>query len=184
MARGSASPARIERGQLLATTRFGQTVSLPLAELARLDSRTDAVVYLTERKVAAQSNSGYLGAPRPVRSDRTVDGHLFQLGGQTYDRGLGTQSQTLLAYKIEPGDRRFQALVGVDDRAGPLGNVVFRVLTDRNPRFTSPPLSARDAPRGIDIDLGNARLLILVTEFGERGDVRDLADWVEARIIR
>ena len=26
--------------------------------------------------------------------------------------------------------------------------------------------------------------LILATEFGDRGDVRDLADWVEARIIR
>ena len=28
------------------------------------------------------------------------------------------------------------------------------------------------------------RLLILITEFGERGDVQDHADWVEARIIR
>ena len=41
--------------------------------------------------------------------------------GQTYDRGLGTQSTTFLAYRVEPGDRRFQALVGVDERAGPLG---------------------------------------------------------------
>ena len=62
--------------------------------------------------------------------------------------------------------------------------MVFRVLTDRNPRFTSPPMNCRDAPLAIDIDLSEAKLLILITEFGERGDVRDLADWVEARIIR
>jgi hypothetical protein len=176
--------ARVERGQVVATARFGQPIRVPIGDLIRLDPRSDAVVYLSDRKVDAQDNSGYFGAPRPLRVDRTVDGHGFQLGGHTYDRGLGTQSQTLLAYRLKPGDRRFQALVGVDDRAGPLGSVVFRVLTDRKPRVTTPPMSSRDAPLAIDIDISEAKLLILITEFGERGDVRDLADWVEARIIR
>jgi hypothetical protein len=155
-----------------------------MQDLVRIDFRSDAVVYLSERQVDAQNNAGYLGAPRPMRIDRTVDGHAFLLGGLPYDRGLGTQSQTLLAYRLKPGDRRFQALVGVDDRAGPLGSVVFRVLTDRQPRFTTPAMTCRDAPAAIDIDISEAKLLILATEFGERGDVRDLADWVEARIIR
>jgi hypothetical protein len=79
---------------------------------------------------------------------------------------------------------RFQALVGVDDRAGPLGSVVFRVLTDGQSRFSTPPMTSHDAPRAVDIDVSKAKVLILITEFGERGDVRDLADWVEARIIR
>ncbi|MGZ3334912.1 MAG: NPCBM/NEW2 domain-containing protein [Isosphaeraceae bacterium] len=57
-------------------------------------------------------------------------------------------------------------------------------MTDRKPRVTTPPMSSRDAPFAIDIDISEAKLLILITEFGERGDVRDLADWVEARIIR
>ncbi len=176
--------ARVEKGQVVATTRFGQPVRVPIGDLVRLDPRSDAVVYLSDRKIDAQDNSGYLGAPRPLRVDRTVDGHGLQLAGQSYDRGLGTQSQTLLAYRLKPGDRRFQALVGVDDRAGPLGSVVFRVLTDSKPRVTTPALSSRDAPQAIDIDISEAKVLILTTEFGERGDVRDLADWVEARIIR
>ncbi len=176
--------AKVERGQVVATTRFGQTIRVPIGDLVRIDSRTDAVVYLSERKVDGQKNTGYLGAPRLLRIDRTVEGHGFLLGGQAYDRGLGTQSQTLLAYRLKPGDRRFQALVGVDDRAGPLGSVVFRVLVDRKPRVTTPAMTSRDAPVAIDIDISEAKLLILVTEFGERGDVRDLADWVEARIIR
>ena len=45
-------------------------------------------------------------------------------------------------------------------------------------------MSVRDTPRAIDVDVTGARFLILATEFGERGDVQDLADWVEARIIR
>jgi hypothetical protein len=176
--------AQVEKGQLVAKARFGQSIRVPLQDLVRIDFRSDAVVFLSERKVDAQNNSGFLGAPRPMRIDRTVDGHGFLLGGQAYDRGLGTQSQTLLGYRLKPGDRRFQALVGVDDRAGPLGSVVFRVLTDLHPRVTTPAMTCRNAPVEIDIDISEAKLLILATEFGERGDVRDLADWVEARIIR
>ncbi len=94
------------------------------------------------------------------------------------------QSTTLAAYRLQPGDRRFQALVGVDERAGPLGSVVFRVLVDGNERFKTPAMTDHDSPRGIDVDVAGGKYLILATEFGDRGDVRDLADWVEARMIR
>ena len=125
-----------------------------------------------------------MGPTREYRVDRTVDGHPFQLAGQTYDRGIGTQSTTFLVYPLEPGDRRFQALVGVDERAGPLGSVVFRVLVDGKERFKTPPMTDHDPPRTIDVDVAGGKFLILATEFGDRGDVRDLADWVEARLIR
>jgi hypothetical protein len=159
-------------------------VRFALGDLARVHARTAAVLYLSERKPVDARYVSFLGPSRPFRTDRTVDGHPFQLAGQTFDRGIGTQSRTLLAYRIEPGDRRFQALVGVDERAGPLGSVVFRVLVDGKPRYQSPPLTDRDAPKAIDLDLSGGKFLILATEFGDRGDVRDLADWIEARIIR
>jgi hypothetical protein len=176
--------AKIEKGYMLATTRFGQQIRFPLADLIRLVPRTPSVVYLTEREVAGQQYVSFIGPTRPFQVDRTVEGHQFRLGGHSYDRGLGTQSRTLLAYRLQPGDRRFQAMVGVDERAGPLGSVAFRVVTDGQTRFLSPSLTARDAPQAIDVDLSGTKYLILITEFGDRGDVRDLADWVEARIIR
>jgi hypothetical protein len=176
--------ARLEQGQVVATTRFGGTIRVALGDLARVHARSAAVVYLSERPVAAQQYVPYVGPTRPFRADLTVDGHPFRLGGQTFDRGLGTQSRTLLAYRVVPGDRRFQALVGLDDRAGPLGSVVFRVLVDGRERFASAAMSARDTPKAVDVDIEGAKTLILATEFGERGGVRDDADWVEARIIR
>ena len=88
------------------------------------------------------------------------------------------------AVHVTDDDRRFQALVGVDDRAGPLGSVVFRVNIDGKDRYVSDPLSLRDTPRTIDVDVSGGKILILFTEFGERGEVRDFADWVEARLIR
>jgi hypothetical protein len=176
--------ACLEDRTILATSRFGQPITLSINELARMHVRSSAIVYLSERNPAGAQYVPYVGPTREYRIDRMVDGHEFRLGSQTFDRGLGTQSRTLLAYRLEPGDRRFQALVGVDERAGPLGSVVFRVLVDGQERFQTPPLTDHDGPRSIDVDVAGAKLLILVTEFGDRGDVRDFADWVEARLIR
>ncbi len=175
---------RIDDGSILATTRFGAPLKFSISELLRVHARSASVVYLSDRNTIRDQYLSYIGPTRKYRVDRTVEGHLFHLGGQVYDRGLGTQSTTFLVYRIEPGDRRFQALVGVDDRAGPLGSVVFRVLVDGKERFKTPPMTDHDAPRPVDVDLAGGKYVILATEFGDRGDVRDLADWVESRIIR
>jgi hypothetical protein len=182
--RFGASEARIDEGYVEATFRFGAKVRFPSSELVGVHVRSPSCVYLTERKPAELRYFSYLGPTRELRADRTVDGHLFTLGGQTFDRGLGAQTRTLVAFPIEPGDRRFQALVGVDERAGPSGSVVFRVLVDHKERYKSQPLSHRDAPQMIDLDLSGGKFLILDTDFGDRGNIRDLADWVEARLVR
>jgi NPCBM/NEW2 domain len=182
--RFGATDARIDDGSVEATARFGGKVRFPLGELVAVHVRNPSYVYLTERKPVRASYFPYVGPTREYRMDRMVDGHLFELGGQTFDRGIGTQSRTLLAYRIEAGDRRFQARVGVDERAGPAGSVVFRVLVDKEKRFQSQPLTHRDAPVAIDVDLAGGKFLILDTDFGERGNIRDFADWVEARLVR
>jgi hypothetical protein len=179
-----ATGVRIEQGSLVGTSLFGTPIKLGLGDLVKLHARSPSILYLSDRDADAVQYVSYVGPARPYRRDSTVDHHPIRLGGQSYDRGLGTQSRTLLAYRLEPGARRFQALVGLDDRAGPLGNVVFRVVVDREERFVSPPMSVRDTPRAIDLDVTGATRIILITEFGERGGVRDLADWAEARVLR
>jgi hypothetical protein len=178
------SDVRIEQGQVVGKTRFKHTIHVALAELAQVHARTSRIAYLSDRPTTAEQYVGYVGPTRPYRRNLNVDGHTLRVAGQGYDRGLGTQARTLLAYRLEPGDTRFQALVGVDDGAGLQGSVAFRVLVDGKERLATPPMSVRDTPKRIDIDLAGAKVLILATEFGERGDVRDLADWIEARIIR
>lgn len=174
----------LEKGRVSGTSRFAVKVDVPLDLVIQATPRTAAVDYLSERPVDRDVYVPYFDLVRPFQVDASVEGRPLLLNGLTYDRGLGATSRTLLAFKLKPGDRRFQALVGVDGRAGPVGSVVFRVLTDGKVRFASEPLTFRDAPVAVDVDLEGAKLLILATEYGERGDARDLADWVEARIIR
>jgi NPCBM/NEW2 domain len=178
------SNPKLDQGHLVATSRFGSTLRIKLGELTRVDLRTDSIAYLSERTQAGVVYEPYVGPPRIFRRDSTVEGHAFRLSGQEYDRGIGTESRTMLAYRLEPGDKRFQVQVGLDDRAGPLGSVVFRILVDRVEKFRSPSMSVRDLPKMVDLDLSGAKSLILITEFGDRGGVRDLADWVEARLVR
>lgn len=176
--------ARLEQGVVFAKARFGLPIRIGVERLARVHARTAAVSYLADRAADVDRYTAYVGPTRPYRKDSTVDGHPMRLSGETFDHGLGTQAKTILAYKLGRGDRRFQALVGVDDRAGPLGSVAFRVLVDGRERFATRPMSAREAPRAIDVDVAGGSVLFLVTEFGDRGDVRDLADWAEARLVR
>jgi hypothetical protein len=176
---------RVDQGHILGTTRFGMRVRPPINALWRIRVRSDSVVYLSERSAAADQYTGYLGRhPETFGIDTTWDKHPLRVAGQPYDRGLGMLPRTFVAYRLEPRDRRFQALVGLDDLAGDKGSVVFRVLIDNREKFVSQPLTKRDAPVMVDLDVSGAKVLILVAEFGEGGHVQDSADWIEARLIR
>jgi hypothetical protein len=179
------SSLRLESGRLIARSRFGVEITPELKAVARMDVRSTGLTDLASKTPAAAQYVGYLGRhPETFGRDSTWDGHPLRLSGQPHDRGLGTLPRTLLAYRLDGTHRRFQASVGMDDRAGPLASVVFRVLVDGKEAYASPPLDRRSGVVPVDVDIAGAKLLILVTEFGDRGDVQDVADWAEARLVR
>lgn len=177
--------ARADHGRIVAQTRFGAEVAIPLSAVVRVDVRSRAVEYLSDRAADGVQYVGYLGDhPKVYGRGTTWDGHDLVQRGRPYDRGLGTVPRTLLAYRLEPAARRFQATVGLDDRSGEMGNVVFRVLVDGQPRWSSPPMGPGAVPVDVNVDVAGGKILILATEFGDRGDIQDSADWIEARLIR
>ncbi|QDV33614.1 NPCBM/NEW2 domain-containing protein [Tautonia plasticadhaerens] len=176
--------SRSEGGRLAGRTAFGAEVDLSLGHVSELYALSDSIVYLSDQQAAREVTIPYVGPRRPVAPNGSVIGGPLVVGGRTYVRGLGTQSRSLLAYRLGPDDRRFQARVAMDDAAGPRGNVVFRVLVDGEERFASPPMPAGAEPIPIDVDLSGGRFLILATDFGRGGGVRDYAAWIEARLIR
>jgi len=55
----------------------------------------------------------------------------MSIGGQRFDRGVGTHAHSALWVRLDGGTERFQARVGVDDAAGnPNGSVNFRIVGD------------------------------------------------------
>lgn len=175
---------RYESDQFLGRTRFARDLRIPVSEIARIHARHGKVRYLADEDHAAVRYTPYIGPPRPIARNAAVDRSTLRLADQSYDRGLGMSSRTLLAYRLQPDDERFQALIGVNDDAGPSASVVFRVLVDSREVYASPPRTARDEPIAVDVSVQGGKALILTIEFGDRGNVRDHADWVEARVVK
>jgi hypothetical protein len=179
------SAARLDGDRLAGTTRFGAAARPKLGAIQAIQVRGPGIAYLAERTEAGAQYVGYLGDhPRAYGRDATWDGKPLRHAGRAFEHGLGTLPRTLIAYRLEPADRRFQALVGLDDSAGPRAHLVLRVLVDGQERFNSGPLTRGAAAVPVDVDVAGGRVLILATEFGEGGDVHDSAIWAEARLVR
>ena len=176
---------RVERGQVIGQARFGGEVRFPVGEVARARVLNGSVTYLSDREADKVVYEPYLGPTRPYRRDASVTGPPLRLAGQNlwtggWARRAGPCSPTASTRRRSG----FRPSSGWTTAAGPLGNVQFRVLVDGKPRYESPPMGAGDAPRAVDVAVAGGKILILTTEFGERGDVQDSGDWAEARIIQ
>ena len=116
--------------------------------------------------------------------DRPGQTDPLTLDGTVYEKGIGSTSYTKLTYKLDESYRRFQATIGLDDRADHperRGAAVFRVLVDGKKQL-SETISSTDAPQSVDVDVSGASTISLVTDL-ETGYL-DYANWAGARLIR
>jgi len=115
-----------------------------------------------------------------AQKNRSVDGNPLRIAGQTYEKGLGTHADSLLYVKLDGGSTRFTAMVGVDDEAGRLGSVEFRVLADGERIYESGLIKSGQAAQPVDLDVTGVEMLILIVGAGPDGMNYDHADWANA----
>ncbi len=143
----------VEKGVLRGIARFKTRIEVPVSDVAFIRVLGGNVSYLSDAPPDDVVYVSYVGPVLPYQLDATCENRPMIVRDKTYDRGVGAQTHTLLAYKLGRGYARFQATVAVDDSAGRLGNVVFRVLADSKVKFASAKLSARDTPIDVDVDV-------------------------------
>jgi hypothetical protein len=175
-----------ERQLLRGKTTFAAAIELPLQRVAALEVRQGAAVYLSDLEPRAYEHTAFLGASWPLARDGTVAGRELRLGGATYDKGLGMHSASRLTYDLGGRYRRFETLVGLDERTGKRGRVRVAVLVDGKERSLDRggELTLADGPVRVRLDLRGARTLTLVVRFGRFGDVQGHVNWADARLIR
>jgi hypothetical protein len=171
---------------LTGTTVFGARLSVPLREVAALDLHGGKAVYLSDLKPSKYEFYPYLDAAWPFAADGNVAEHDLLLGGSTYDKGIGLHSHARLSYRLGGAYRRFEALVGLDDKDGRRGSVRVRVLADGEPLDLGAgrELTARSDPLPIGVKIDGVRELTLEVEFGANSDVQDVVNWVDARLVK
>jgi alpha-galactosidase len=115
-------------------------------------------------------------------ADRSVETNAMSIGGQKFERGLGSHAPCLIRIGLDGKAGRFTAKVGVDDETGGRGSVAFKVLADSRIAFDSAVMKGGDAAQDVDVPLQGVRNLILVMSPGDDGQAFDHADWAMAGI--
>ncbi len=127
----------------------------------------------------------------PLATDSGLRGEPLTIAGYRYRHGLSMHANAQAAYRIPPDATRFQATVGMatdDDQSTATGSVVFQVLTADatkavRTQYTSPTLRPGDAPISLDIQLGDAKLIVLMVRDAGDGSIGDHAVWANARFL-
>ena len=179
-------------GDLHWTTMSGVEVTRPAADVIRVDFSQGKVVYLSDVKPESSEWTPYFGADADLeilrslfapREDRSLRSGPLQLDGTTYAKGLAMHSRTTLEYRLPGAFRRFQALVGIDDRARPRGNARLVIRGDGRVLFDA-TVAGTDPPKPLDLDISGVRRLSILVDFGEDLDVADDVDLCDARLVK
>ncbi|MDX1962351.1 MAG: NPCBM/NEW2 domain-containing protein [Pirellulales bacterium] len=192
VARLTLTPAKFQ-----VTTLAGITVGVPRDTVRKWDFSGGKQQYLSElthESIAVTPNPLLYKADVPnlalyfaPRFDRGHFGEKFLLEGQEYAKGIGLSTKTELIYKLPPGYKRLQGLVGLDDEVGDEGEVLFVILADGK-ELLRQVVRGADKPLGVDVSIANVRKLTLIADYGEGAplalDLGDKLNFVDARLIK
>jgi hypothetical protein len=173
-----------DEATLTGTTTFGAAFAAPIGRLAFLEFVGGREIPLADLKALRYEYSPYLDERWDYVRDGAVTGLDLRLAGSHYDRGIGLHAGGRLTYAVPDGARRFEATVGIDDRAGEGATARVRLLADGKAVDLGDRDLARGAPRVVRADVAGAKELTLEVEYGPRGPVHAHVDWVDARFVK
>ena len=187
-----------------------QTSHINSASSPEAVSEPDAIEFTTSTNLTAPPVPPlpdiYISDLKPLRYssgwgqsgvNKTVVGKPLNIGGKTYEHGLGTHANGEAIFTIPAGARRFVAVVGLDDEVlydeWGRGSVCFDVYGDVNEPGVPPTLLAKSpvlSPKTIrhwafNVEL-NSRfkaIELIVSDAGDGAEC-DHADWVNAGFLK
>jgi hypothetical protein len=119
-----------------------------------------------------------------VRRDNAQGGGPISLRGKVYAKGLGVHAISKLQYDLNRSYSRFIADIGVDDSAGDLASVEFKVYADGKLVYESGVLRRSTGTKTVDLEVLNVRRLTLEVTAADNADIQDRANWANAKLVR
>jgi len=118
-----------------------------------------------------------------VNGATTLYADLHSPLGITCPKSLYGQAETTIVYDIPDGCTKFVAAAGLGTR-NVASSLVFRVLVDGKPKYTSKVYRCGDAIIPLVVDITGGKTLTLVTLPTDDGIGFDYGWWGDARLIR
>lgn len=143
-------------------------------------ARTAETVWLTELDLG---NLHYEGWRQP-QIDKSFSGRPLSIGGQQYERGIGTRALSTLWLELDGRVEKFRASVGVDDGAGSAeAAVVFTIVGDERKLWESRVMKRGAPAQTVELDLTGVRSLLLMVDHAAESHGNNHADWADARFL-
>lgn len=170
---------------LVGNTLFGVEVRAPLRHLVALDVHQGKAEYLSDLKPVEYESSPYLDLLWPLGVDASASGHDLAVGNSTFEKGLSLHAPARVSYQLDGKYRRFEALAGLDSRAGRLGKARIRAWADDKPLpLKNDGFLQAGGSVPVHVDVRGVRRLTLGVEAADRGNVQALVNWVNAMLVR
>jgi hypothetical protein len=162
----------------------GTELSIPSTGVQLIDYTQGKIAYLSNLEPRDVQYTPYYesGFVWEYRRDRGLDRYPIRFGSKVYAKGLSVHSATNLKYRIGGDYRRFQTIVGIDERYR--GNVDIVIKGDGRTLFKG---AARidQPPQSLDLDVTGVVELEINIGYGEDG--LDIGDWLhlaDAKVIK
>ena len=113
----------------------------------------------------------------------TAAGDSMLIGGKYFNRGVGVNATSILAFYLDGKATEFSALVGVDDKGNKDLPHTFYVVADRKVLFDSGEMRLGDAPKPVHVKLDGVKRLGLLVKVNDEGRTKVYSDWANAQIV-
>jgi alpha-galactosidase len=145
--------------------------------LLGMGSVSAQTVWLDELDLST-ATQGY-GIPM---KNKSIDGRPLTIAGQTFERGFGSHSESLLTIVLDGKATLFTAQVGIDDEVkGQKPAAEFIINGDGKKLWSSGVMRLGDAARPCSVKLEGVKKVELVVTDGGNGNYYDHVDWVDAK---
>ena len=148
-----------------------------ILSLFGINSLSAQTVWLDELDLSA-ATQGY-GVPK---KNKSCDGKTLTIAGETFERGFGSHSESLLTILLEGKATTFTAKVGMDDEVkGHDSAAEFIINGDGKKLWASGVMRLGDAAKPCSVKLDGVKKLELLVTDGGNGNYYDHVDWVDAK---
>ena len=148
----------------------------------------DDEISLSSLDVYNACTAGFGGFVR-ITPDKNVYGKPLSVGGQVFEKGLGTVAHSIVYVNLNKQVGKFTCFVGIDDdvsKLDPNAAVKFRILGDGRELYDSGIMKRGEAAKFVDLDVSDINQMILVAlprgkPLHGRVAQDNAADWLDAK---
>jgi hypothetical protein len=196
----AAKSISLENEKLQIETGWGQTLSVSLEQIQKIDLSGGRVQFLSDLEPLEERFDGVdlegdllsgltdkeqqklLFGPR---RDSTMDRHSkIRLRGREYSRGLCIHSRTEISWALDQRFSSFDCIAGIDDEVAFNGlyKVSLKISGDERVLFEQ-IIATTDEPLSLHLPVDGVSTLTILVDFGDNDSTCDWLDLADAKLI-